>query len=159
MLFHVKRTNQQEEEMTESNQRPEEPVSAEQLALASAQVLGLGILRSVGDNLERQHVRGFDLHIRPDQFGLLGGIAIELSKAENDIDSFVRLFRFVANVCARLSGVSPMMEKELQDLRGSASGTVLAFLMQFAHRADKGQFSEGHALCETFEGNEPQPKK
>jgi hypothetical protein len=136
MAFHVKRNQQQEEEkhMTESNQRPEEPVSAEQLA--SAQVLGLAILRAAKDNLEHQRVQGFEINLRPDQFGLLGGIVIELSKAENEIDSFVRLFRFVVNVCARLSRVGPLMQKEIQDIRGAASGTVLAFLLQFAHRAD-----------------------
>jgi hypothetical protein len=137
VAFHVKRTNQQQEEekqMTESNQRPEEPVSAEQLA--SAQFLGLAILRAARDNLEHQQVRGFDLNIRPDQFGLLGGIVIELSKAENETDSFIKLFRFVVNVCARMSRVGPLMQKEIQDIRGAASGTVLAFLLQFAHRAD-----------------------
>lgn len=135
MAFHVKRTNQQQEEekqMTESNQRPEEPVTAEQLA--SAQFLGLAILRAARDNLERQHVNDFELNIRPDQFGLLGGIVIELSKAENETDSFIKLFRFVVNVCARISGTGPLMQKEIQAIGGAASGTVLAFLLQFAHR-------------------------
>lgn len=136
MAFHVKRNQQQEEEkhMTESNQRPEEPVSAEQLA--SAQVLGLAILRAAKDNLERQRVQGFEINLRPDQFGLLGGIVIELSKAENEIDSLIRLFRFVVNVVARVSGTAPAMYKELQGIAGSATGTVQAFLLQFARRAD-----------------------
>jgi hypothetical protein len=104
--------------------------------LEAAQTVGLLLMRAVRANLAMQAVNSFELNLHPEHWGILAGVAVELSQAQSSTDSFVRLFRFVVNVCARMADAAPLLHREIQGVSGSAAGTVLAFLQLHAKRHD-----------------------